>query len=78
MDLTDLLIDIVGNLADMTSDSMAAYYDEEEEEEISQEELDRMVEARKMVPWRCQYCYKENPAEEEICLGCKKERNKKD
>lgn len=73
MDFLEILLDVVSFLSDGTGSELDAYFDEEIEE-ISQEELDKKMEARKMVPWRCKACYRENPAEEEICLGCKKER----
>lgn len=72
-ELIDALLDVIDLSIDITKSAAR------EDEPVlgyqkSAEELKAMVTARKMVPWRCRHCYRENEAEDEVCRNCKKDR----
>lgn len=75
--MNELIIDALLDIIDLSSDITKAAAREDEPVlgyQKSAEELKAMVTARKMVPWRCSYCYRENEAEDEVCRNCKKDR----
>lgn len=70
--IIDLILDM-GLLAHDITDAAHPEY-EEEIEDKTPEELEEMILTRENAPWRCKHCFRENEAQDEICLGCKKNR----